>query len=468
MVQAFASGPPSAALRCLSPIILSGAAKRGVRVPFRSCENAQRTTSAGRPNTLPRRDFLGYLGCIVGVHLWPSTARTILAHASLVLLVHGLTGAANAAATDDQRNGTRAASTAPGSGHDTKNADSSNPTVLVAGSVEHGEPLATLLDAMLLAHHQDVRVLRLIERAPVDPTVAPGRTASIELRLDSSAPERWQLHLWRGDRHWVRTLEGGIAQDAAALEAVALIASRAVIALLEEPASPALEQWDTSDESLGSQTEKDRATPNDASAVGPNDSESQPVSAPRDAGARESSQLEDGPPRWAATLGVAGALYAPSRAPQASAMLGLEHRAAGGWVVGLEGELALPITYDGDLGSFELHRSAARLSVGYRAISDHWSMHVAAFGAFERTARQATEPDVGVAGTSDSVAWHAGLGPSIAAAHAFTSFTELGARLSGLWLFSRPRFESAGPATEVLLAPHAFRPRLDLYVALLL
>src|SRR5690606_18600484 len=124
--------------------------------------------------------------------------------------------------------------------------DDSTMTVLVAGSSEHGEPLANLLDAMLLAREHGIRVVRLIERPAVDSSAPPGRAAFIELRLDSSDPGRWRLHLWRADRHWVRTLEGGITRDAAAIEAAALIAARAVSALLEEPAAPQLEQWESS------------------------------------------------------------------------------------------------------------------------------------------------------------------------------------------------------------------------------
>jgi hypothetical protein len=269
--------------------------------------------------------------------------------------------------------------------------------------------------------------------------------------LDSRDPSLWRLHLWRSDKHWVRTLEGGIEQDAAVVEAAALIAARAVMALLEEPTDPDLEQWESAPEPTQAATEE-------ASVV------TKPADTPPKAPPPAPSERTR---RWALSAAAAGSLYAPERGIQASAAVGIEHRTDSGWVAAAEAEAATPVHYSGPLGSFDLARTTGRLTVGRRAAGTSWSTQLGLGAVLENTRRVNTSPSVGVAATEDGSQWRAGIAPSVSVAHTLGEHAELGGRLTGDWFFSSPRFTSAAPDGEALVTPYTFRPRLDLYLALL-
>src|SRR5690606_13886803 len=107
-------------------------------------------------------------------------------------------------------------------------------SIIVVATAEHGPTVTHFFKAVVQARLPDVKI-SFVPEAEWTKRYQHEPRPTLLFRLDTSSQSDGRLHLVYRGQAWRRSIEGGLEQDAAAIEAAALIAARTSVALLTVP-----------------------------------------------------------------------------------------------------------------------------------------------------------------------------------------------------------------------------------------
>lgn len=332
--------------------------------------------------------------------------------------------------------------------------------VVVVADPARGPALSQLFAAVVQARLPDVHVRFVPETTWSTMPVRP--SAELLFHLDTSRDAVWTLRLVQSDRAWQRRLRG-VARDPAAIEAAALIAARASVALLTREDGESEER----PEELTAWTRKDMDRDRAAQVAEPEPAPKPPTAAPRPAlttPERDAGPHEDQREQAAASLQILGAYrgapYARGVPWTHGAHLGLSVRLRAGPCAALGYTYTPAVEVRTQFGDFEIARYPAELHGG-------WCFRRGPFGVsptlgvlVEPTRRRAAEPDsgVGVSSSNTSVGWAAVT--ALAADWGPSESLRLYLGLSAAYFASDLEYVAAGSESP-LFSPYQVRLRVD-------
>lgn len=334
--------------------------------------------------------------------------------------------------------------------------------VLVADR-RYGSEVAKLIEAVLRSRSRRVPI-RLV--SPDDARQNPG-PSSVILHLDTSDPRHWRLRLEYSGRRWRRDLSG-IATDAAAIEAAALIAARAALALFDVDRGPApaeaLPGW--RDDSAENRERLDVAS---KPAAGPAASRGK-IASLTEQPTSDRAGLEptsEGPtsarsPEAFARVGYRGIVYASQSTFSSAAYLGIGLRYPAALTTSVRYAFFPPVEVSSRFGRFDISRHALEVLFGWEFRFGAWRLIPEAGLLTERTTRSNTRPETGVAASSEQglTGW-AGVTALDLELSVFQHLGIVGSA-GAEYYFDNVEFVAAGTTMPELLSPRPVRPRLEL------
>jgi len=331
-------------------------------------------------------------------------------------------------------------------------------SIVVIAASEHGPTVTHFFRAVVQARLPDVQV-EFVPELQADELQQRLRSPDLVFRLDTRRSSEWRLRLEYQGRAWTSTIEGGLAEDAAAVEAAALMAARTSVALLLGPATGEqageLEAW-----AVEPPRSKPPASP-PASVVVPK----QPANTADSPGPVPSDGSS--PRRLAFDLlgGYYGSSYAAEYAWVHGVQLAAQLGVSDGWCGSLGYAYLEPTRVRSDFGSFEVARQQGRALFGWCFVAEAMGFSPKLGVLVEGTWRSASQPQPGVGGSPErrTLGW-AGV-TSLELRRAVVSGVDAFAALSGIYFAADQEFSAAGLSTP-LLAPYRVRLSLELGAAL--
>lgn len=299
--------------------------------------------------------------------------------------------------------------------------------VVFTGTGPQVSEVSRLFVAIVQASRGDVQVVQ----------AAGAENAAIVVELDARPGTSWRLRLTKGQRVLHRELGAGVEQDAAIVEAAALSAAQATLALLEAPEAE-LPEWTSSAEPVTAES-----------------SESPPLAAPPP---RETPSVkpEAASGRWFAAGHYELSLLASDVFDSGVGLSGGFEWASGVWLSGAATH-APWLELESDAGRFALVRTRAGLAVGFRSQGSlFWG---AGLGGFvESRTRPRGVPSERVAATPGKTSWHLGITPQLRVGGRLGAHVEL-ALVASVAGTARTRYATP---TQTLLELYPVRPSLAL------
>lgn len=327
-------------------------------------------------------------------------------------------------------------------------AGNARPQIVVVAAAEHGPAVTQLFQAVVHARLPEV----LVRYVPEDAWQPAGSgAADLVLRLDTARDSEWLLRLEYRGRTWTRTIEGGLSQDAAAVEAAALMAAHTSVALLTEAATTS-------------------ATPEALKTWVP---EPPPPPAPvaRQPPEPEVRRGEPSPPRhddfwWLELMaGYRGQIYSADHPWLHAGKLSLLGQLPQGPCATLGAALVQPTGVDSEFGSFTLRRQEAELLAGWCFRWGRWGVSPRAGVLADITERAEATPAPGVGASPDQrqIGW-AGV-TALEGRWSVLQRLQLFFALSAAYFLTDREFVASG-VSEPVLAPYRVRFSLDLGLSL--
>jgi hypothetical protein len=326
--------------------------------------------------------------------------------------------------------------------------------IFVIAAPEHGPTVTHFFRAVVQARLPEVQV-DFVPESQAGELDMRARSLDLVFRLDTRRPSEWRLRLEYQGRAWISAIEGGLAEDAAAVEAAALMAARTSVALLLGPAPGEepneLQAWSAEPPQSSAPA---ASAPPVVPPGQPSTSNDSPAPVPNSV--RRERRLE---------LGLLGAYHGSSYAAEYPWMHGIELAAVLGAPAGPCGSLSYAYLerahVRSEFGSFEVARQQAKALLG-------WCFAFGALGAspklgmlVEGSWRSATQPNSGVGVSPDqrTLSW-AGV-TAIEVTWGIMSGMDAFAALSGIYFVADQEFRAEGISTP-LLAPYRVRLSLEL------